>query len=58
MTSYKTQATRRAKATRHATRMQAADYGFDYVLPSLAGALGAGLLAYAGTQFYRRGRHS
>ncbi|GAA1529300.1 DUF3592 domain-containing protein [Kribbella lupini] len=44
--------------SRHPTRMQAADYGFDYVLPSLTGALGAGLLAYASTQFYRRGKHS
>ncbi|GAB2570519.1 DUF3592 domain-containing protein [Kribbella endophytica] len=43
---------------RKPTRMQAADYGFDYVLPGLAGALGVGLLAYAGTQFYRRGKHS
>ncbi|MEV6282493.1 DUF3592 domain-containing protein [Kribbella sp. NPDC051770] len=39
-------------------RMQAADYGFDYVLPGLTGALGIGLLVYATTQFYRRGRHS
>ncbi|WP_432946293.1 DUF3592 domain-containing protein [Kribbella sp. CA-253562] len=39
------------------TRMQAADWGFDYVLPGLLGVAGVTALAAAGNQFYRRGRH-
>ncbi|ONI78426.1 hypothetical protein BWI15_00690 [Kribbella sp. ALI-6-A] len=40
------------------TRMQATDWGFDYVLPGLLGAVGVAALAAGGNQFYRRGKHS
>lgn len=39
------------------TRMQAADPGFDYLLPGLLGVAGVAALAAAGNQFYRRGKH-
>ncbi|GAB3824054.1 DUF3592 domain-containing protein [Kribbella italica] len=40
------------------TRMQATDWGYDYVLPGLVGAFGIGFLAYGPSRFRTRGWYS
>ncbi|MGC4942508.1 hypothetical protein [Kribbella sp. DT2] len=42
---------------REPTRMQATDWGFDYVLPGIVGAFGVGFLVYAPTHFRGRAGH-
>jgi hypothetical protein len=42
---------------REPTRMQAVDWGFDYVLPGIVGAFGVGFLVYGPMHFRTRARH-